>query len=166
MTINQYIQQNNILPGDAIVVRKNNIGLLDHYLIYLGWYYGEHKFIANYFGGTKILTYGEVYNFSLAYRPSRIRRFKGNNIQRKAAVERALSRKDQNSYHLILNNCEHYANYVQEGKDYSQQTTLFGAGIAVSGLALTASSKNNIGKGIGAAITFAGLLAIALNDNR
>src|SRR5258708_1728151 len=126
MTLEQFISQNNLRGGDAVVVKKNNIGLLDHYLIYLGHHYGEHKFIANYLRGTRILTHTELYEYSTTFSPNRIRRFKGNSIQRDAAVQRALNRCDQNSYHLLLNNCEHFANYVQEGKSYSKQTTTFG----------------------------------------
>lgn len=165
MTLNQYIQQNNLQPGDAVVVKKENIGLLDHYLIYLGQHSGEHKFIANYFGGTRILHYAELVDFSTRYSPRRIRRFIGNDLQRQAAVARALSRKDQKSYHLILNNCEHYANYVQSGKNSSQQTTAFGAGMAVTGLAVAASSKSTTGRGVGTAMAVLGLLTIMMEKS-
>jgi len=165
MTLNQFIQSNNLRAGDAVVVKKDNIGLLDHYLIYLGFSFGEHKFIANYFHGTKILSYGDLSNFSQQYSPARIRRFKGNEIQREAAITRALSRRDQQSYHLILNNCEHYANYVQAGTPYSQQTTVFGTGMAVTGLAVAASAKSDAGRGLGAAMTVLGLLTLMIDNN-
>jgi hypothetical protein len=160
MTLNEFIKQNNLQPGDAVVAKKDNIGLLDHYLIYLGYHFGEHKFIANYFNGTKILSYSSLYDFSTKYSPTRIRRFIGNDIQRNAAISRALSMRDQNSYHLILNNCEHYANYVQLGSPYSQQTTLFGTSMAVTGLAVAASSKSVAGKGVGAVMAILGLLTL------
>lgn len=166
MTLNQFVQENNLRPGDAVVVKKNNIGLLDHYLIYLGQWHGEHKFIANYFSGTKILGYPEISNFSQKYDPTRIRRFLGNEIQRKVAVDRALSRRDQQSYHLILNNCEHYANYVQYGTDYSQQSAVFGTGMTVTGLAVAASSKSDEGKLMGAAMTILGLLTLMIEKNK
>lgn len=164
MTLDQFIQKNNLQAGDAVVVKKDVIGLLDHYLIYLGHYYGEHKFIANYTQGTKILSYSELNNFSQYLLPTRIRRFIGNKIQRNAAVERALSRSDQNSYHLLLNNCEHYANYVQHGKDFSHQTSLFGAGMTVTGLAVAASSKTDTGKGVGTAMAIFGLLTLMIDN--
>lgn len=165
MTLNQFIQSNNLRSADAIIVKKNVIGLLDHYLIYLGYWNGEHKFIANYFQGTRILSHGELFNFSQKYSPTRIRRFIGNEVQRNAAVTRALSRKDQQSYHLLLNNCEHLATYVQEGRTYSQQTTLFGAGMAVTGLTMAASSKSDTGKGIGATMAVLGLLTLLIDNN-
>ena len=160
MTLDQFIRDYKVKPADAIVVKKDFIGLLDHYLIYLGYYSGEHKFIANYLRGTKILSYAELNSFSREFSPSRIRKFKGNDIQRNAAVERALSRCDQYSYHLILNNCEHFANYVQEGKPFSKQTTVFGAGLAVTGLAMAASSKNDANKSIGVLMAALGLLTL------
>lgn len=167
MTLNQFIQLNNLRPADAVVVKKDGIGLLDHYLIYLGSSFGQHKFIANYFHGTRILSYDELSDFSQKYNPSRIRRFVGNEVQRDAAVARALSRKDQQSYHLLLNNCEHYVTYTQEGTSYSQQTTIFGASMAVTGLAVAASSKSDVGKGLGVAMTALGLLTLILdNDNK
>ena len=164
MTLDQFIIQNNIKPADAVVVKKNNIGLLDHYLIYLG-FYGEHKFIANYFGGTKVLSYSQLYDFSQNYQPTRIRKFVGNDYQREVAIERALSRKDQSSYHLLLNNCEHYCNYVQTGEQYSQQTAIFGTSLAVSGLAVASTSKTKAAKGLGATMVALGLLTLILEGN-
>jgi hypothetical protein len=164
MILEQFISINNLKPGDAVVVKKDNIGLLDHYLIYLGYHYGEHKFIANYLRGTRILTYSEIHNYSQSFSPTRIRRFIGNEIQRDAAVQRALSRHDQNSYHLLLNNCEHFANYVQEGRSYSKQTTTFGAGMAVTGLAVAASSKTKEGRGVGTAMAIIGLLTLMIDN--
>lgn len=163
--LNNYIRTNNLLPGDAVVVRKDILGLLDHYLIYLGIESNRHQFIVNYGSGTRILQYSDIYEFSREYSPSRIRRFLGNHVQRRAAVNRALNQKDQDSYHLILNNCEHFANYVQSGTSYSQQTTVFGTGLAISGLALAASSKNDEGKGLGLAMTLFGMLTLAIESN-
>ena len=83
MNVTQFVEINSLKPGDAVVVKKDGIGLLDHYLIYLGEHIGEHKFIANYLRGTRILSYGQLFNFSQEYSPSRIRRFVGNDIQRR-----------------------------------------------------------------------------------
>jgi hypothetical protein len=165
MNHEEYIRTHNVRPGDAIIVKKNLIGLVDHYLIYLGIHYGEHRFIANYTRGTRILSKSELDNFSQRYSPIRIRRFTGNEIQRNAAINRALNKSDEDSYHLILNNCEHYANYVQYNKPYSAQVNLFGAGVAVTGLAMAASSKSNTGKGVGLAMAVLGLITLISNEN-
>jgi len=165
MNIDQFIQINKLQPGDAVVVKKDNIGLLDHYLIYLGYTFGEPKVIANYFQGTRLLSSSELADFSTRYTPTKIRKFLGNEVQRDAAVNRALNSCDQNSYHLILNNCEHFANYVQLGVPSSKQTTVFGAGMAVTGLAVAASSKTDTGKGIGTVMTLFGLLTLMIDGN-
>lgn len=164
MTLNQFIQTNGVEAADAIVVKKNDIGLLDHYLIYLGFHNGEHKFIANYFQGTRVLSYSELNNFSQQFSPARINKFKGNQIQRNAAVNRALSRKDQVSYHLLLNNCEHFASYVQTGKSRSEQTTAFGTTLAIAGLSTAALAKNDAAKGTGMVMAALGLLALLIEN--
>lgn len=165
MNVSQFVEINNLKPGDAVVVKKDGIGLLDHYLIYLGEHIGEHKFIANYTRGTRILSYNQLFDFAREYSPRRIRRFLGNEVQRHAAVVRALSRRDQNSYHLLLNNCEHFANFTQKGKAYSQQTTTFGAGMTFTGLAVAASAKSDAGRGVGAAMTVLGLLTLMMDND-
>jgi hypothetical protein len=166
MTLSEFIKANNIRPADAIVVRKQFISLLDHYLIYLGIQNGEHKFIANYTKGTQILSYDELREFSSEFKVSRIRRFIGNEIQRTAAVSRALSRKDQISYNLIYNNCEHYANYIQTGKDSSQQSQVFGATLTMAGLVGAASSKSDSGKAIGLIAAALGLITLIKDSNK
>jgi len=165
MMLNDFIHTNQLRPADAIVVKKDNIGLLDHYLIYMGRIGEEHKFMANFIHGTKILKDWEINNFSMSFIPDRIRRFKGNQFQRETAVSRAWSRKDQASYHHIRNNCEHFANYAQYGTSYSKQTTVFGSGLALTGMATAATAKTQGGRNIGILMTVLGLLALATNNN-
>ena len=134
MNIRQYIDANRLQPADVIVVKKI-WGILDHYLVYLGRKNGEDYFMANLTLGVKMYSSHELYNMASTYEPIRIRRFKGNDYERKLAVNRALSRKDEDSYNLILNNCEHFANHVQEGESYSRQSQI-GAGIGIGLLLL------------------------------
>lgn len=164
MTLNQFIQTTNLKAADAIVVKKPPFGLLDHYIIYLGFHYGEHKFIANYSKGTRILEQHELIEFAKDFVPNRIRKFIGNDIQRNAAVNRALSRVDENSYHLLLNNCEHYANYVQSNTPFSKQTTVAGTGMVVAGLATAAASKDSTIRGIGLFAAALGLITLLLDE--
>jgi hypothetical protein len=167
MTLDEYIYENHIKPADVIVVKKKWIGLLDHYLVYLGQHYGEHKFIANYTGGVRILNYQELSSYAESLYPERIRRFTGNDIQREAAVTRALSRVDQSSYDLILNNCEHYANFVQQGEAYSNQTKVFGTGLAIAGMTTALSAKNNPGKEtFGWVMAGLGLLTLIFDEKK
>jgi len=51
---------------------------------------------------------------------TRVKRFQGNNYERKLAIERALKLLGK-PYNLINFNCEHFANYVQSGNVKSDQ---------------------------------------------
>lgn len=168
MNLDQFIHQNSIQKADAIVVRKKAVGLLSHYVIYLGLeseYYwiddgGRHRsyrergrrdghlFIANMGTGVNILREQEVLPMLKDYQPKRINRFLGNQAAREAAIERALSEQNQENYNLILNNCEHFANYVQENNRYSQQSQNVGIGLGALllvglGIALFGGSKDD-----------------------
>ena len=122
MTIERFITTYNVKPADSIVVKKQFFGILDHYVIYLGKdIYGEHKFIANYTKGVRYIENRELSSFLKSYVPVRINRFVGNEQQRAYAVERANSRLNERSYNLILNNCEHFASFVQNGHSKSSQ---------------------------------------------
>lgn len=134
--IDGFVSQNGIRPADAIIVRKQEWALLDHYVIYLGaTYSGDHVFIANYTKGVRILSENEIARFMNTYEPVKLNRFVGDESERREAVNRAMERVDENSYSLILNNCEHYASYVQRGKPQSNQVRNWSLGI-LGGLAL------------------------------
>lgn len=162
-----FVKQNSLQPADAIVVRKMPTKLLRHYILYLGFYNG-HIFMANTLTGVKVYTYLELLKDLQTFIPEKIERFVGTIQERKQAVERALSRKDENSYNLILNNCEHFKNWVQKGEHKSQQvedigkvTMAIGAGIAIGGAA-----KNNEGAALtGLGILLLGGLAWAMSQD-
>lgn len=165
MRISEFINRYNLQPADAIAVKKDAIGLLDHYLIYLGEdYWGEHIFMANYTKGTRILSQQELMRFASFMHPVKISRFIGSEYQREEAINRAFELKDQNSYHLILNNCEHFKNHVQLGKPYSGQTNAFGAGLTAAGIATVAASKSDEGKTAGFILAGLGLLTLFLEN--
>jgi hypothetical protein len=167
MTVDQFITAYEVKPADAIVVKKENFGILDHYVIYLGKdRHNEHKFIANYLDGIKFISVLELIKFLKTYVPVSINRFVGSELQRGAAVKRALSRLNEKAYHLILNNCEHFANWVQKGlptskqvEDFGKILALIGGGIGISGLL----SKNKGAALIGTLIASLGLIMIGLS---
>lgn len=148
MTLDNFIYNNSIQKADAIKVAKS-YGLLTHYVIYLGreseytntglqggYRYGgrnRHLFIANMTGGVKIIPEEEALEFLETYQPTGINRFRGNAYERDLAINRALSKLNGESYNLILNNCEHFANYVQKGEASSGQSQ---AGVVLGLLAL------------------------------
>ena len=144
MSIRDFISRNKLQPADVIVVKKSIGGLLDHYVVYLGYYHGRPLFIANMRSGVSIITEEQVQSEFQSYEPNRIRRFSGTAAERNIAVRRAISQQNRESYDLLVNNCEHFANYVQEGKKWSKQT--------------------NVAAGIGLGILFLGLLGALSGD--
>lgn len=151
--LDKFIREFGLRPADVVVVKKEFFGILDHYIIYLGKApQGKHVFIANTTTGIRFIPEWELIDSMKVYKPTRIRRFNGNDFQRTQAVKRALEKKDVSSYNLILNNCEHFANYVQEGKSWSSQSQVaggIGLGLLFLGLIALISSSNDDDKNNG-----------------
>lgn len=107
-------------PGDVIVAKKRTgfWRILDHYIVYVG----NSVFIGNLTSGVKILPHSELKELMKKYEPVRVRRFQGTVQQRHAALKRAYSRLGQ-QYGGLSFNCEHFANWVQTGKEKSDQVT-------------------------------------------
>lgn len=166
--IEVFVQQNNLQPADAIQVKKQPLKLLRHYILYLGTYQNRHLFMANTLSGVRIFNYHELLKELKTFIPEKIERFIGTLHERREAVTRALMRKDENSYNLILNNCEHFKNWVHHGTHKSEQVANWGkAGVAVgAAVALgSAASKSKNGAYIGLGLMLLGGLAWALSDD-
>lgn len=137
--IDYFVKVNNLQPADVILVKKLPTKLLNHYIVYLGKDYGRHVFMANTFSGIRILHYPQLMKELQTFQPEKIEKFAGNEFDRREAVTRALARKDENSYDLILNNCEHFKNWVQKGVHESKQVknlgNVAGLGLLLFGLA-------------------------------
>lgn len=105
-------------PMDVVVAKKRKgLGrILDHYIIHLG----NNEFIGNLEGGVKFLSLLELQNLLIDYEPVKIRKFNGNKSDIFYAKQRALS-KLGSRYNLLGFNCEHFANWVQYGKETSKQ---------------------------------------------
>jgi len=115
------IQQNRMKSMDAIVAKKIGYGILDHYIIYMGYHDRTHWFMANSMKeGVRYYSEDEVVTLLNEFKPVKIRRFTGDNHQRNLALQRAVSSEGK-SYSLVGNNCEHFANYVQNGIKSSPQ---------------------------------------------
>ncbi len=94
-------------------------------------------------------------------------KFLGNEFQRNAAVKRVLQRLNERAYYLILNNCEHFANWVQKRLPQSEQVVdvgktlvITGAGIGLIGLA----SKDSKVAIFGLVIAAVTLITIGISD--
>lgn len=167
MNINKFISQNQIKPADAILVRRLKFGLLKHYIIYLGFIEEEHRFMANYTKGIKLIGSSELTTFLSIYEPTELNRFVGNETARQLALNRAWSRRGEREYNLLVNNCEHYMNYVHHGASSSQQVKDFGAGLLIGGTAITlggVASKNDNATVGGLVVAGLGLITLFLED--
>lgn len=110
-----------LYPADVIVAKKRNgLGrILNHYVVYVG----HETFIGNLEKGVKVLSKMELSNLLVEYEPVKIKPFEGSSYQRNHAVKRAYGRIGQ-KYNLLNFNCEHFANWVQKGKENSFQVTI------------------------------------------
>ena len=166
--IDTFIKQNNLFPADAIMVKKMPFKLLNHYILYLGSYQTRHVFMANTLSGVRIYNYSQLMEELKTFQPEKVERFFGNEQERREAVERALHRKDENSYHLILNNCQHLKNWVQKGIHHSEQVENIGKGTLAAGAIValaSAEGKSKTGVYLGLGLMLLGGLAWALSGS-
>lgn len=166
MNIRHFVIQNRLKPADAVVLRKKFMGMFSHYAIYLGEQNGEPQFSANFIEGVNIIPREKIESQLEVYKPERIERFKGNVVQRRSAIERAVSLIGQKTYNLLSNNCEHYKNIVHYGRAISEQVDNVGSGSLAIGSLMTvggmvSSDKEMRNWGIGITILGALLKALA-----
>lgn len=159
---------NGLRATDALVLRKRFIGMVDHYVLYMGNRGNLPVFIANYKNGVKEISNEEIVNYLQTLEPIRIEKFKGSDQERKQAFKRAVSRVGERAYNYFANNCEHFKNWVHYGDKYSSQVDNagnFGLGaggvLAVAGLA----SKNSKVALWGAGILLAGAILKGLSSD-
>ena len=128
-----------LYPADVIVAKKRNgLGrILNHYVVYVG----NETFIGNLQDGVKVLSESELSDLLVDYKPVRIRPFEGTYFQRNQAINRAYQKLGQ-KYSLLNFNCEHFANWVQKGKENSVQVTIFFS-VLVLGLTYKLIKVNN-----------------------
>lgn len=136
-SINQFVYANDLQPADVVVMKKG-LGILAHYIVYLGVYDGQHTFVANVGNGrgVQVLSRHQIQTILPKFWVARIRYFNGNSYQREGAVQRAINLIAY-KYDLASFNCEHFANYVQTGRSYSQQSKNVGnIALATAGIAI------------------------------
>lgn len=159
-----FVNHNRLQPGDVVVVAKSQ-GFFEHYVFYLGIdnASGWPVFMANMMPkGVTRIGHKNIHKFEDYLNPSRIRRFLGNATERQQLVAQIRKLEGQVGYNLLTNNCEHFANLMQHGIHYSQQTEVGGAAMVALGLTMAANSKSEGGKLFG---FFIGLLGMALSLN-
>ena len=128
-----------LYPADVIVAKKRNgLGrILNHYVVYVG----NETFIGNLQDGVKVLSESELSDLLVDYEPVRIKPFEDTDFQRNQAINRAYQRLGQ-KYSLLNFNCEHFANWVQKGKENSVQVSML-LSVLVLGLTYKLIKVNN-----------------------
>lgn len=175
MNLKKFIENNGIRQADAIIVKREKLGLFDHFVIFLGFDGNSYEpiFIANFGNGVDILSTSKLMEYLRMYKPISINRFIGSESDREYAVSRALSDlsdKSNNAYHLIKNNCEHFANWVQKGVRESDQVKSFGnataiGGFGVAAVGLASENRNMVWGGLIVAALGGIVSSLAENDD-
>ncbi len=127
------IAQENLQPGDVVVVGFG-LGLIAHYLVYMGRDRYDHYFVANVEEGVRYFRAEELDRKATGAHLKRIRRFEGSYHERNAALQRAHGIIGR-PYSFLEFNCESAANLIQYGRARSHQVET-GAGIALGALAI------------------------------
>jgi hypothetical protein len=119
--VSTFIHLNDLQEADVIIAKKRGWNVFDHFIIYMGYRFGQHLFIANEAtGGVRWFTESEILKLIKDFAPVKIRSFNGDAHQRQLASARA-EQEIGKSYSLIDFNCEHLANFVQYGIRKSKQ---------------------------------------------
>jgi hypothetical protein len=132
---------NDLQPIDVVVAKKRQgFGrILNHYIVYLD----NGVFIGNLKGAVKQVSHSELIELLREYEPVKIRKFSGSRFQIQQAIVRA-KQKLGHKYSFLGFNCEHFANWVQYGKETSSQVS--NGFLLVAGLITVKILANNNGK--------------------
>lgn len=168
--VNELISRHKLRIIDAIVLRKRFIGMVDHYVLFVG-YNKEHEpvFLANYKTGVQFVPHTDMVKYLDMLEPEKIIPFKGNDIERSQAIERAKSRIGERAYDYFANNCEHFVTWVHTGKHNSKQVADVGVGLIAAGAVVAiggATKKSDAAVALGfGALLLGALLKFGFNDN-
>jgi predicted dehydrogenase len=114
-------------------------------LVYMGEGRYGHYFMANLEEGVKYMSLADVQGRAGEFFFKRIRRFEGDYRQRQQALRRAQNANGR-SYSLNSFNCEHFANLVQFGREWSQQVAVVKGAVALTLLAIVLNQARKSGK--------------------
>lgn len=128
----QIVKKFKLSPGDRVVIPKSLWDLVQHHALYLGCdVYGNHYMCENVIGVGVRLTRVKDFFYGVE-KLTRKEIFRGNHSQRKAVVQKALSKLGK-PYNLIDYNCETFCNDVIYDKPTSRQANI---GLGLGALAL------------------------------
>lgn len=164
--INQLIRNYGLQRVDAIIMKKRFIGMVDHYVLFMGIRNNSPVFVANYRDGVREVSYSDMIEYLQILEPNQIFYFNGTEYERSIAEQRAWSKVGERAYDYLANNCEHFVNWVHSGKSYSTQVgaageTLLAGGVVtvIGGLAAKNDTATYLGLGallLGALLKYAG----------
>jgi hypothetical protein len=158
MSITQFIAINQLQVTDAILLRKKFFGMVDHYVLFMGWRDQRPVFVANYKHGVQEVSQAELSKYLEKLVPEQIEYFPGDERARMQAWKRAWSRVGERAYDYISNNCEHFKNWVHHGEHRSEQVKVAGTVAQITGGALLVGALASRNPWLG----LAGILAIAV----
>lgn len=128
----QIVKKFKLSPGDRVVVPKSDFDLVQHHALYLGCDdYGNHYMCENVFGNGVKLTRVKDFFYGVE-KLTRKEVYRGTHSQRKAVVQKALSKLGK-PYSLIDYNCETFCNDVIYNSPSSRQANI---GLGLGALAL------------------------------
>lgn len=129
-----YAVKYGLRPADRIIEPIFATGFSKHHAIYLGMDHQGTEWIAeNYkFRGVRLV---KAIDYFQKGKLIKVRKFHGSYRDRIQAVKRALSLLGK-PYDLIDFNCEHYAEYVQNGKPQSEQVNRVMGALKVAAAAI------------------------------
>lgn len=135
-------QRLNLQPADVLISPKSRINIVKHMIVYWGRDIAGHDYYLenNPETGVVWLTAEQL---ETQYQIIAIKKFRGIEKERSLAVERAVSQLGAR-YSLTSYNCEHYANYVQTGQSFSQQS-YNSLKLGLLALGITALISSNMG---------------------
>ncbi|MFN0292831.1 lecithin retinol acyltransferase family protein [Pedobacter helvus] len=114
--------QEGLMAGDSVVIPKSNVGLIEHYGVYIGTDKMRNHIFAENNVNTGVRLVTDKTFFKNCNSVLAVKKLTGGNVERGKAVQRALSLLGK-PYELVNFNCEHYSNYVQNERPNSQQVT-------------------------------------------
>lgn len=167
--INQLIRNYGLQKVDAIIMKKRFIGMVDHYVLFMGMRNNSPVFVANYRDGVREVSSSDMVEYSEMLEMDKILPFKGSEYERSIAVQRAWSRVGERAYDYLANNCEHFVNWVHSGKSHSKQVDAAGESLLAGGVLTTLgglASKNETATYVGlGALLLGALLKYAGNED-
>lgn len=102
--IDSFIEANKLAPGDVVLVEQLVLGIRSRFFVFLGRdRNGSPVFACNTQSGVRGIGVADMVRVFQQSAPTRIQRFQGNPVQRKAVLDKANANLNEDTYNLLLN---------------------------------------------------------------